>query len=119
LVDDPVLVDDERHDARIPVFCRERYQRKSADHMPVSDIVVSAAWGVLTLARQDAIEIAVIRRVLALVGRRGIALRPRVRNQRPDRTLRLPGRAFPEEAIMLAWATEELLRIFQNVVAAM
>src|SRR5262245_5853825 len=40
LIDDAVMVHDERHDSRVIIFGRERHERKSSNHVTACDVVI-------------------------------------------------------------------------------
>src|SRR5262245_31834911 len=60
LVDVTIIVDDERHDARIAVFGRIGDEPEAADHVALYDVVDGAAGRVRALTGQDFVVVAVI-----------------------------------------------------------
>ena len=115
LVDDAVLIDDERHHAAFAVFGGVREQCEAGDHAAVDHVVVSAAGRVRALLRQDPEVVAAIRisvHVALEVGR-GLG------DQRSERALLFVlGRVRrPVQAVVLAGRAGELLRVLQHAVA--
>src|SRR4030095_3298492 len=87
LVDLPILIDDERHDAGIAVLCRIRDDGESADRPSLYDIVERAGFGALSLTLQHPVVVAVEgRRLVALL----VALAGRMRHEHAEWTRRLP-----------------------------
>src|SRR5262249_7703512 len=61
LIDQSLLIDDERHDAAAAVFRRPGHDGKPTDHVSVDDVIVLAAGSVLALAGQDFEKVTVVR----------------------------------------------------------
>ena len=110
LVDDPLLVDQEGHHARVAVLRRPGEHREAARHPALRvDVVLRAAGRVLALRGQQAEEVAVVRRLSSSSLVR-VALLGRVGDQRAERALRLALRDRPVEPVVLAGGAEDLAR---------
>src|SRR5215470_12077491 len=99
LVDDAVLAHDEGHHAGGAPLRGEGDEGEPADHVAVRDVVRGSSGGIRTLGREDAVVVAVKGRAPV---RAAVPLRPRPRDERSERTLRLPRLALPVETILLA-----------------
>src|SRR5262249_24468494 len=60
LVDDPLMIDEERHQAGTAVSRGTGHEREAADHVAAHHIVDFAAWGVRPLPGENLIVIALI-----------------------------------------------------------
>jgi hypothetical protein len=98
LVDNAVLVDHERHDARVAVSRRVGQQRKPAGHPTVDDIIAGA---VRSLPGQDPQIVAIVGPGCRVWRARGVARGAGAGAQRPERALLLP-------VAVLSMTTQEL-----------
>ena len=115
LVHDPLLIDDERHDARFTVIGRPGYQAKPADHVAVDDVPVTAAGRMASLAGENLeIVTTVWGRLVRMTAISFAGCRGSERTQRADLAVQF-GR--PIQPILLARRAGELLRVFQYLVA--
>src|SRR4029453_15252116 len=115
LVNLPILIDDERHDAGIAVLCRIRDDGESADRPSLYDIVERAGFGALSLTLQHPVVVAVEGRrlLVALL----VALAGRVRYEHAEGAVRLARLCGPIQAVALPWAARKFLRVVEHAVA--
>src|SRR5262249_48294713 len=114
LVDLALMADNERHHAGVAIIRWHGDGGEAGDHVAVNDVVVAPARRILALPREDAI-------VVALVGIAGLVLGQVARllgDEGPEgaRLVRIILR-LPVETVLLAGAADELLGIFEDIVA--
>src|SRR5277367_4713464 len=104
-----VLVDDERHDSRIPIDRWIREQAKTSGHVSVDKKTFRAAGRVRSLALEDPVVVTMVglRFFVRHIG--GIAAGARLGHQRTERALGLAGAGRPVKPIVLAFVTHEVL----------
>src|SRR5467141_1989713 len=102
LVHDAVLIDDERLHPGHTVLSRVRDQREAADQAAVGEVVVRAAGCILPLGGEYPEVVAPVRYRSARA--LGIALAPRLGDERAERTGRLARVRRPVEPIPLSRA---------------
>src|SRR5205085_505718 len=101
------VADHERRDAGVAVFCRPRNQRKPADHLALYDIVERAARRGRALARQDLVLVPVKAAARADL----VAALAGFGDGFADRAFGLACRGRPVQAVLLARAADDALRI--------
>src|SRR5262245_51225332 len=105
LVDGPLMIDEERHQAGSAVSRGKGHEREPADHVAAHHIVDFAARGVRPLPGENLIVIALIRSpplafdgISLLCGRGG---------EFTERTPVLTGRCRPVEAVSFSWSADK------------
>src|SRR6516225_6576752 len=105
LVDGPLMIDEERHQAGSAVSRGKGHERESADPVAARHIVDFAARGVRPLPGENLI-------VIALIGSPplafdGISLLCSRGGEFTERTLVLAGRCRPVEAVSFSWSADK------------
>src|SRR5262249_32815049 len=108
LEDLTVFTHDERHHTGIPILGRISDERKSPSHFSGCHVAHRAAGGILSLARQPSIVVAVKwdGSSLALVTFSG-----RLCDKRSDRACRRAFSGLPIETVVLSFVAQDFLRI--------
>src|SRR6516162_980739 len=115
LIDDAIVIDDEGHDPGDSISGWEGDKSEAGDHVSVEDVVVSAVSRGRALCFQNAIEVAVIGCAApACLG--AVAVASCLHHEWTDRAFVLAWFGGPIEAITLAGAAQELLRVFDEAI---
>src|SRR5262249_11911129 len=114
-VDHAVLIDHERHDAGVAIVRGISDERKAACELAVHNIIFSSALGSPSLFRKQAIVVAVIGRLLALLHR--VTFAGGRDEQWTDGAGRLVVAGLPVQTVLLAFIADELQRIVLAFVA--
>ena len=91
MINDAVPIDDEAHHAGVAIALRPGDQRITIGHQPIAQIALRAAWRILALCCEQAIEITVIGHPRLGIG-----------ETRAKRALGFAGQRRPVQAIALA-----------------
>src|SRR5208283_2381732 len=105
-----ILADYECHHAGRPVFRRIGHESEALCHVAIYDVILRAAWSILSLTRKD-VEIVTAVRGRSAVSSLRIALSNGRCHKRSNGALRLALGSFPVKAIVLPFITEDFLGV--------
>src|SRR5262245_26155597 len=108
LVEDALVIDEERHHAGIAVLRRIGHQREAADQLAARDVIQRSPVSALPLAGQNLVVVAVIGHALVAGA---ITLRRRTGGKVAERALILAGLRRPVQAVLLARPADDALRV--------
>lgn len=110
LIYNTLMIDNKRHNARNTVLCRVCNHAKPSDHLPVNNVVIGAACGILALGIEDPEKIPMVRYRLVL--RSLVPFKGGLGSKIAEWTFLFTPFCLPVKTILLARCTYDLLCIF-------